>query len=778
MRKLYDSFFRLVVLVISLLFGVSYAFVGIEVGTDDFNSDGFNQMRKTRLFEQGFPSLGASVREGIKMYAIVGWTIAVSSLALMIFTFKDYWRLKRLTSDSPNWAASVISQLPSLIILEGESERGGSNCPYYSSCLKTGGCHIQQQIAGQEDSIHNLRASNIKGCEFGFIDKVRVTKRIIPNSSKILTIVDDVSSEYEQRAALEQAHELAEQAVQSRERFLATMSHELRTPIASMIGLLELLSFENSNIADDYKIKSLMSSAKNLQLLVNDILDYSKLDSQGITLVEDYVSYTDLLGDLVRLHEASARERGLVFETEWSNNNIEHILIDDLRLGQVVNNVLSNAVKFTEQGKIKVSVALTEHEIKISVNDTGIGISADKLESIFDPFRQADDSIERQYGGTGLGLAIVKKLITLMSGYISIESAEGEGTNVTVSLPIKSYKHKTTKICFNYIGSNASIKNWFTSCADKDNCIKIVDSLSEISAHDDKEKFILINNDRTGMGFNNESGIWEISTEPFYPDLFYKCKEKISTSMGGFRKDGVHTLSGLRVLIAEDNPINQYMLSEQMDLLEINAVIVSNGIEAKNELQKNGEDYDMLITDVHMPKMDGISLVRWVRETLSSFKYKPILGCTAEHSKSLRAKMLEFDDVILKPFEVKKLFDVISSNRSKYKISKGRSNNKIASYISTLSTDKRRRLQNIFCETMTSDLSLLKSAIDEEVIRKIAHKIKGGSNSIGEFEIGDVAELLESKCLESKPIEEVIESKGILVRILSNRLQEIGYSDV
>lgn len=779
MRKPCGSFKTIAFIAVCLIPSLGYAFGDFSLTIDDKPSDsGLSQSNYIRFLGQDFLSLRSSLREEVRMYLLITLGLAISALSVLVFSVRNRSKLDTGRNEIPSWTENIISQLPSLIFLESEKGLEGCNCPYYDSCLKSGGCGIHQQIDGQEDSIHNLKnAQYKKRCEFGFIDKIRVTKRTIPNSEKMLTVVDDVTSEYQQRSALEKAHWLAEQAVQSRERFLATMSHELRTPIASMIGLLELLSYENRNIADDYKLKSLMSSAKNLQLLVNDILDYSKLDSQGISLVEEFVSYTDLLGDLVRLHEASARERGLVFETQWDSSEIEFILTDALRLSQIVNNVLSNAVKFTEQGKIKVTVRATKQNISIIVDDTGIGISPDKLESIFDPFRQADDSIERKYGGTGLGLAIVKKLTTLMSGYISINSTEGEGTSVMISLPLKSYEYKKTKICFNYTGQNTHISNWFSSCEEKDKCIKIIDSIDELKSKDDRDSYILINDKRLGMGFNEKYGIWEISTEPFYPDLFYKCKEKIGTKNRGFTSGGVNNLAGLKVLIAEDNPINQYMLSEQMDLLGINAVIVSDGLEAKKELQVNGEHYDMLITDVHMPKMDGISLVRWVRENLSSFKYKPIVGCTAEHSKSLRRKMLDFDDIILKPFEVKRLFEVISSNKAKYKTSSGK-NQKISSYMSTLSDDKRKRLVQVFRETMTNDLYLLKSAVDEEIIRKIAHKIKGGANSIGEFEVGDVAGQLESQCLESRNIEEILEGKKVLIEVLSNKLREVGSSNV
>ncbi|EGU51360.1 sensory box sensor histidine kinase/response regulator VieS [Vibrio orientalis CIP 102891 = ATCC 33934] len=706
--------------------------------------------------------------------------LALVISALLLFLVRTWSKSSIGKSRAPAWTENIISQLPSLIFLENDEGLVDCNCPYYESCKKSGGCGVHQQIDGQENSIHDLENTHYKKrCEFGFIDKIRVTKRAIPDSQKMLTVVDDVTSEYQQRTALEKAHSLAEQAVQSRERFLATMSHELRTPIASMIGLLELLSFENGNIADDYKLKSLMSSARNLQLLVNDILDYSKLDSQGISLVEELVSYTDLLGDLVRLHEASARERGLVFETQWDNSDVEYILTDALRLSQIVNNVLSNAVKFTEQGKIKVTVRVATQSIQIIVDDTGIGICPDKLESIFDPFRQADDSIERKYGGTGLGLAIIKKLTTLMSGYISINSAEGKGTSVMISLPLKNYEYKKKKkVCFDYAGKNTKVSNWFSSCEeDKENCIKIIDSIDELKHSEDKDRYVLINNNRLGMGFNEQYGVWEISTEPFYPDLFYKCKEKIGTVNKGFTSGGANILVGLKVLIAEDNPINQYMLSEQMDLLGVNAVIVSDGLEAKKELQANGEYYDMLITDVHMPKMDGISLVRWVRENLASFKYKPILGCTAEHSKSLRRKMIDFDDVILKPFEVKRLFEVISSNKAKYKTS-SRKNKKISSYMSTLSDDKRQHLAQVYKDTMTKDLHRLELADDEEKIRKIAHRIKGGSNSVGEFEVGDAAEHLENQCLGSSKTEDIFEGKQVLIEVLSNKLREVGAGNV
>ncbi|WP_231896660.1 ATP-binding protein [Vibrio mediterranei] len=731
-----------------------------------FSDNEFNQSNCIQFLSQNVSTSNYSSRESISILLHIIFVLIISTLSLI-----GLYKLVIVRNGEEVWTEDAISQLPSLIFLESNKGLEKCNCNHYESCLKSGGCVVYQQFSGQEESVLSLNNVQYQGrCKFDYIKKIRVTKRLIPSSQKMLSIVDDITADYQQRSVLKKAHKLAVEEMESREFFLATMSHELRTPIASMIGLLELLSYENRNIADDYKLKSLMSSAKNLQLLVNDILDYSKLDSQGISLVEEFFSYTDLLGDLVRLHEASARERGLVFETQWDSSEIEFILTDALRLSQIVNNVLSNAVKFTEQGKIKVTVRATKQNISIIVDDTGIGISPDKLESIFDPFRQADDSIERKYGGTGLGLAIVKKLTTLMSGYISINSTEGEGTSVMISLPLKSYEYKKTKICFNYTGQNTHISNWFSSCEEKDKCIKIIDSIDELKSKDDRDSYILINDKRLGMGFNEKYGIWEISTEPFYPDLFYKCKEKIGTKNRGFTSGGVNNLAGLKVLIAEDNPINQYMLSEQMDLLGINAVIVSDGLEAKKELQVNGENYDMLITDVHMPKMDGISLVRWVRENLSSFKYKPIVGCTAEHSKSLRRKMLDFDDIILKPFEVKRLFEVISSNKAKYKTSSGK-NQKISSYMSTLSDDKRKRLVQVFRETMTNDLYLLKSAVDEEIIRKIAHKIKGGANSIGEFEVGDAAGQLESQCLESRNIEEILEGKKVLIEVLSNKLE-------
>jgi len=775
MRKSCGSFS---VIAVCLLPSFGYAFGDLSLTINaNSNDGGLSQSNYIRFLDQDFPSLSSSFREGITMYLIIILTLVIS--ALLLFSVRTRAKLSFGQSTAPAWSENIISQLPSLIFLENEKDLLGCNCPYYDACVKSGGCGVHQQIAGQDSSIHDLENTHYKKrCEFGFIDKIRVTKRAIPDSQQVLTVVDDVTSEYQQRSALEKAHSLAEQAVQSRERFLATMSHELRTPIASMVGLLELLSFENGNIADDYKLKSLMSSARNLQLLVNDILDYSKLDSQGISLVEELVSYTDLLGDLVRLHEASARERGLVFETQWDNSDVEYILTDALRLSQIVNNVLSNAVKFTEQGKIKVTVRVTTQNIQIIVDDTGIGICPDKLESIFDPFRQADDSIERKYGGTGLGLAIIKKLTTLMSGYISINSAEGKGTSVMISLPLKNYEYKKTKICFDYTGKNTKVRNWFSLCEEnKENCIKIVDSIDELEQNEDKDRYVIINDNRLGMGFNEEYGVWEISTEPFYPDLFYKCKEKIGTVNKGFTSGGANILVGLKVLIAEDNPINQYMLSEQMELLGIKAVIVSDGLEAKKELQANGEYYDMLISDVHMPKMDGISLVRWVRENLTSFKYKPILGCTAEHSKSLRRKMIDFDDVILKPFEVKRLFEVISSNKAKYKTSSGK-NKKISSYMSTLSDDKRQHLAQVYTDTMTKDLHRLKSEDDEEKIRKIAHRIKGGSNSVGEFEVGDAAEHLENQCLGLSKAEDILKGKQVLIKVLSNKLKEIGASNV
>ena len=408
---------------------------------------------------------------------------------------------------------------------------------------------------------------------------------------KIIGATRDITERFNTTQSLKQKTAIAEQALKARSEFLANMSHEIRTPIHGVQGMLETLCSTSLNEKQKEYTHVAMRSSESLLNIVNDILDFSKIDSGHMTYDVEPVNLKELIEQQVPMFRRLADKKGIEFITETAAVSDTLFLADSLRLSQILMNLINNAVKFTEEGSIKISTRCTKYgagryRVKLIITDTGIGISEEQQKVIFSPFLQAEESTQRRFGGTGLGLAIVSNIVEHYDGNVEVSSAVGEGARFIVSMTL--------------------------DCAN-------VGTL--------KEKIIADNN-----------------TAPL-------CKRVLSES---------------RVLVVEDNEINQIVIKEQLKEIGVSVELANNGAlglaKVKSAIARK-KPYDLIFMDCHMPVMDGLTATKEIRALGEKI---PIIALTAnalsgEKEKCLRAGM---DDFISKPVGVSRLGDCINYHLS------------------------------------------------------------------------------------------------------------------
>lgn len=260
------------------------------------------------------------------------------------------------------------------------------------------------------------------------------------NPTGTLVISRDITERKRFEQALKEAKSASDEANRMKSEFVATISHEIRTPMNAIIGFAELLSEQVQDFMLDSYVQGINSAANNLLNLINDVLDLSKLEAGKMRVQHQELSLNNLLVELQQMFFAKIREKGLTFVIDTSNNLAEAVMLDEIRLRQVLVNLISNAIKFTDEGTITVRLSMKATDtpqrahLTIDVIDTGIGIAEDQQEFIFEPFHQQEGQDTRRYGGTGLGLSICRRLIEIMNGSLTVKSTLGQGSTFTVAL--------------------------------------------------------------------------------------------------------------------------------------------------------------------------------------------------------------------------------------------------------------------------------------------------------------------------------------------------------
>jgi signal transduction histidine kinase/ActR/RegA family two-component response regulator len=375
-----------------------------------------------------------------------------------------------------------------------------------------------------------------------------------------------------QAVELEQARRHAEQANLAKSQFLAVTSHEIRTPMNGILGTAELLMGTPLNRTQQRYVQTAHRSAMALLALIDDVLDLSRIEAGKLTLTPTGVDLRSLVDDAVELLSVSAGDKPVALSSDVARDVPHRVRADPLRVRQLLVNLLHNALKFTERGTVRLLVSTVPADgagrtLRFSVRDTGIGIAADKLASIFDAFTQVDASSTRRHSGSGLGLAIVKELVDMMGGRVHVESRLGEGSHFWVDLPLEEAEDATA------------------------------------------------------------------------------YAESASAALDGAFDDA----ASVRVLLVEDEPVNQMIVQEMLKMLGCEVELAEDGQEAHAAAASSR--YDIVFMDCHMPVMDGYEATRRIRAAEPLHAHLPIVALTADALATDRDRCLEagMDDFLTKP---------------------------------------------------------------------------------------------------------------------------------
>lgn len=632
----------------------------------------------------------------------------------------------------------------------------------------------------------------------------------------------DISASKEAEAELEEALHKADASVQQKSNFLATMSHEIRTPMQSVYGLLEIIEQEKP----DPNIMSMVQTAKNsasgLLEILDDILDFAKMDADQMEL--DYFE-VPLRTLAYGINEALAvKVQGKPVQLlDNIDKDVPFVVVGDpKRLRQVIMNLMGNAMKFTHEGSITIKISTKckkiqpdENQIglRFEIIDTGIGMSKDVADRLFTPFTQADNSTSRKYGGTGLGLSICKKLVEMMGGEIGVTSKKGKGSNFWFEIPTEEVSTEANVLDMPELdgisvisvedhpqGAKEIVRSLQSMGATVENCPTYAEAKDLIT----RRPFDVAVIDQglpDGLGLDLIREIMEI--RPFMGLIMYTVRddaglqhtlqslgvtyltkpasriglgETVLDAASKITKTGID--GPTKMLIAEDTASVRDVLQRQLNTLGVEAKFVENGAEALKAV-KSGE-YGILLTDLHMPEMDGYAVINAIREEDKKLdRHFPVISLTADVQMSQRQVYMShgFDECLLKPVSLgqfKRLLirwglleETFESNSTNETLVQKEENTQSSAIDKNAVIEQMGALDegtiemlNMFTEMTEPLIQQLETAQNDNNfhdLSEIAHSLKGAARSACANVLGDLAAELQNESEEKKEKSDLVE---------------------
>ncbi|MCP3673248.1 MAG: response regulator [Gammaproteobacteria bacterium] len=514
-----------------------------------------------------------------------------------------------------------------------------------------------------------------------------------------------------QNIELDMARKQAIQASRVKSEFLANISHEIRTPMNGVIGFTNLLLNSELDITQKDYLQTIRKSAYTLLSIIEDILDFSKIEAGKMTLEKVSFSLRDCVEEVIMMLTPSSVKKDIELIPLIYKNVPELLLGDPIRIKQVLTNLVSNAIKFTEKGSIVVRILLEDDNensqtIRTTITDTGIGMTDEQVSKLFQPFSQVNQNINRHHSGTGLGLVISKKLVEQMGGEIIVESKSNEGTSfsytiiseklsqqeISISLPEQSVlvfdHHPIALLAMKQLLSTWDMKIYDFQTIDKllagieliskssntkpivmlglaDNNQYITNTLPKINSFPNKALIILGDNDRQfDDAFILEHGISQFIKKPLTRKQLIKTFEKVgiidsnsSTAKASQQKS--NQFSQLRILAVDDNPANLKLITIILEEMSIDVIQAYDGLSAIEIC--NEQQFDMIFMDIRMPGLDGIETSQRIKAE-SINQRTPIIALTAHAMTGEKEQLLAngLEDYMTKPVSIFQLEQLIS----------------------------------------------------------------------------------------------------------------------
>ena len=537
-----------------------------------------------------------------------------------------------------------------------------------------------------------------------------------------ISVARDVTQHKRSEEALRLAREAAESANHAKSSFLARMSHEIRTPMNGVLGMTELLLETGLTSAQRKYAETVQRSGQNLLGIINDLLDFSKIEAGKLELESVDMDLRRTLEDVVDLLAERARAKGLELACSIPANLATHVKGDPLRLGQVLTNLVGNAIKFTEQGSVVIRVAgleETAHNVtlRFEVSDTGAGISAAAQSHIFEEFAQGDGSTTRKHGGSGLGLAISRQLVEMMGGNIYVESVLGTGSTFWFTSRFEKQETQDSRAApmgmltgvralivessvINGGILHSQMSNWGMTNRVAATPEQAIDLLAQAAARNApydiaiidlglpgmdalelartiraradiaRLRLVMLTHRQVDMQNARDAGIDACLAKPVRQTVLYECLVNVmacqpqeAVAPRDVREPVDTAPAGIRgnILLVEDNLINQQVALGILQIQGYSVTVVNNGREALDAHAQGA--FDLILMDCHMPEMDGFEATREIRgrERSSIGKRVPIIALTANAMAQDREECLNtgMDDHLSKPFSMQTMQDML-----------------------------------------------------------------------------------------------------------------------